>query len=48
MHDVGVGVLRSAISGDAAPTPRSSGAAGLGVSRLYLLGSLDFLPPPIN
>jgi hypothetical protein len=48
MSGAGIGVLGSAISGDTAPAPGSSCAAGPGVSRLYLSGSPGFLPPPIN
>jgi hypothetical protein len=48
MHGTDVGVPERAAPGDAAPAPRSSGAAGLGISGLYLLGSPSFLPPPIN
>jgi hypothetical protein len=42
------GVPGSAIPGDVALVPGSSGATGAGVFRLYLPGSLGFLPLPIN
>jgi hypothetical protein len=41
-------VPRRFVPGDAALALGSSGATGPGVSRLYFLGSLGFLPPPIN
>jgi hypothetical protein len=48
MHSVITGVPGSAVLGDVAPAPGSSGVVGPGVSGLYLSGSLDFLTPPIN
>jgi hypothetical protein len=44
----GAGVPESAAPGDMTPVPRSSSAVGLGVSGLYLPGSPDSHPPPIN
>jgi hypothetical protein len=43
-----IGVPGSTAPGDAAPAPRPSGIAGLGVSELLLPGSPYFPPPPID
>jgi hypothetical protein len=48
VHDAGAGVPESIAPCNAAPTPRSLSVVGLGVSGLYLLGSLGSLPMPIN
>jgi hypothetical protein len=48
MSGTGVGVPRSVVPGDMAPTPGSSGAVGPEVSGLYLPGSPDLPPPLIN
>jgi hypothetical protein len=48
MRGSGFSVPRSAAPDDAAPIPGSPGTMCLGVSRLILLGSPNFLPPPIN
>jgi hypothetical protein len=48
MHGTDIGVPESAVPGDTASAPGSSGATGPGVSGLFLSGSPGFLPPPIN
>jgi hypothetical protein len=48
MCGTSAGVPRSAALDDAAPTPGSLVAVGLGVSGLHLSGSPGFLLPPIN
>jgi hypothetical protein len=48
MHGSRMDVLGSATLGDASPTLGSSGAMGLGLSDLLLLGSPGLLPPPID
>jgi hypothetical protein len=51
LHDLvmhGAGVPRSVASGDAAPALGSLGAAGPGVSGLYLPDSLSFPPLPLT
>jgi hypothetical protein len=48
IRGTGIGVPESAALGDVAPTPGSSGDAGLGVSGLLLPGSPSFPPPPID
>jgi hypothetical protein len=44
VRGVGACIPGSAASADKAPTPRSLSAVGLGISRLYLLGSPSSLP----
>jgi hypothetical protein len=48
MRGIDIGAFRSAALGDVNLASRSSGAAGTGVSRLLLLGSPSFPPPPID
>jgi hypothetical protein len=48
MHGVGAGVLGSVATGDAALAPGSSSVVSPRVSGLYLPGSPDAPPPPIN
>jgi hypothetical protein len=46
--DASLGMLGSAVPGDAIPATQFSSTAGPGVAGLPLLGSLIFLPPPID
>jgi hypothetical protein len=48
VRGTGVGIPRSVAPGDAALAHGSSSTVGLGISRLYLPGSLGSPPPPIN
>jgi hypothetical protein len=47
VRGAGAGVPRGATLGDVALAPESSSIVGLGISRLYLLGSPSSSPPPI-
>jgi hypothetical protein len=48
MRGASSSVPRSAAPSDVAPAPGPSGAMGLGLSGLLLLGSPGFLPLPID
>jgi hypothetical protein len=48
VRGTGASVPGSAAPGDATPTSEFSSTVSLGVSRLYLPGSPDAPPPPIN
>jgi hypothetical protein len=46
--DASLGMLGSVVPGDAIPATQFSSTTGPGVAGLPLLGSLIFLPPPID
>jgi hypothetical protein len=48
VRGTGLGRLESTAPDDVIPSPESLGATGLGAAELLLLGSPDFLSPPIN